>query len=246
MSRPKSWVDSGSSASADQDGDEQLRIEDVNAHGGVDFVGRCAERLGSAGFSSKPRTRHLRVGFDDAKAPRGFRGINFDGGHGNVGARINVLLEHLAIIHFVDVIARENDGVGGALAADGVDILVDGVRGAQIPTGGDAHLRRQNFDEVAESHQRRPALTNMAVQAERLVLRENEDAPQVAIDAIRQRDVDDAVNAAERHRRVWRGRGSAATAAPPGRRPEGCRWCRPLKRSRPPLESKLPHFTPAP
>ncbi len=114
------------------------------------------------------------------------------------GARIDVLLQHLAVIHFVDVVAGENDGVVGTLAADGIDILVNGVRGAEIPTGGDAHLRRQDFDEVAESHQRRPPQTNMAVQAERLVLRENENAAQVAIDAIGQRDVDDAVNAAER------------------------------------------------
>ena len=125
-------------------------------------------------------------------------GIDFDGGYGDVSARIHVLLKHLAIIHFIDVIARENDGVVGALAADGIDILVNGVRGAEIPTRGDAHLRRQNFDEVAESHQRRPPQTNMAVQAERLVLCENENAAQIAVDAIGQRDVDDAVNAAER------------------------------------------------
>ena len=127
-----------------------------------------------------------------------FGGIDFDGGHGDVGAGIHVLLQHLAVIHFVDVIAGKNDGVVGALAADGIDILVDGVGGAQIPTRGDAHLRRQNFDEVAQSHQRRPAQANMAVQAERLVLRENENAAQIAIDAIGKRDVNDAVDAAER------------------------------------------------
>ena len=79
-----------------------------------------------------------------------------------------------------------------------IDILIDGVRGALIPVLRDAHLRRQHFDEVAVAHQGRPAPAHMAVEAERLVLRENENAAQVAIHAIGKRDIDDAVNAAER------------------------------------------------
>ena len=190
--------------------------------------GRCAERFGSAGFSSKPRTRQFASVSMTPKRPAASAGVDFDGGHGDVGAGIHVLLQHLAVIHLVDVVAGKDDGVVGALAADGIDVLIDGVGGAQVPAGGDAHLRRQDFDEVAQAHQRRPALADVAVQAERLVLREDEDAAQVAVDAIGKRDVDDAVDAAERERRAWRGRGSAAKAARPGRRPEGYRWRRPL------------------
>ena len=155
------------------------------------------ERLGSAGFSSKPSDAPVRVGFDDAEAAGGFRGVDFDRGHGHVGAGVHVLLQHFLVIHFVDVVAGKNDGVAGALAADGINILVNGVGGAEIPVRGDAHLRRQDFDEFAQAHQRRPALADVAVQAERFVLRENEDAAQVAVDAVGERDVDDAVDAAE-------------------------------------------------
>ena len=42
-------------------------------------------------------------------------------------------------------------------------------------------------------------LADVAVEAEGFVLREDEDAAQIAIDAIGERDVDDAVDAAEGH-----------------------------------------------
>ena len=140
--------------------------------------------LGLRGLLLKAEHAPLSVCFDDAKAMGGFRGVGFDGGDGDVSAGIDVLLEHLAVVHLVDVIAGENDGISGTLAADGINILVDGVGGAQIPAGGDAHLRRQNFNEVAESHQRGPAQADMAIQAQRLVLREDEDAAQIAIDTV--------------------------------------------------------------
>ena len=155
------------------------------------------ERLGSAGFSSKPRTRQFASVSMTPKRPRGFVAIDFERGHGHVGAGIHVLLKHLPVIHLVDVIAGENDDVVGVLAADGINILINGVGGSQIPVGGDAHLRRQDFDEFAEAHQRRPALADVAVEAERFVLRQDENAAQVAVDAIGKRDVDDAVDAAE-------------------------------------------------
>src|SRR5208282_1115324 len=42
-----------------------------------------------------------------------------------------------------------------------------------------------------------PALADLTIQRERLVLRENKDAPQAGVDAIGKRDVDDTVDAAE-------------------------------------------------
>ena len=65
--------------------------------------------------------------------------------------------------------------------------------------GGNAHLRRENFDEVADAHQRGPALADMAIEAEGFVLRENEHTAQVAVEAVREGDVDDAVNGAKGH-----------------------------------------------
>ena len=48
--------------------------------------------------------------------------------------------------------------------------------------------------------ERRPAGANVPVQAQRFVLRENENAPQIGVDAIGKRDVDDAIERAEGNR----------------------------------------------
>ena len=47
-----------------------------------------------------------------------------------------------------------------------------------------------------------PSFTDVAIERERFVLREDVDLAQLGIEAIRQRDVDDAVDAAEGHRRL--------------------------------------------
>ena len=67
-----------------------------------------------------------------------------------------MLLEHAAVIHFVNVVAGKNKNEFGALAADGINVLVHGVGGALIPLLRDAHLRRKDFDIFAETGERRP------------------------------------------------------------------------------------------
>ena len=159
---------------------------------------RC-ERFGDVGFSSKPTMRQLASVSITPKRPAASCGGDFKRGHGHVGAGIHMLLQHLLVVHFVDVVAGKNDDVAGVLAADRIDVLIDGVGGSQIPVGGNAHLRRQDFDEFAEAQQLRPALADVPVERKRFVLRQDEDAAQVAVDAIGKRDVNDAVDAAEGH-----------------------------------------------
>jgi len=55
---------------------------------------------------------------------------------------------------------------------------------------------------TAEPGERRPPGANMPVEAECLVLRQHKHPPQIGIDAVGKRDVDDAVQPAERHRRL--------------------------------------------
>ena len=159
--------------------------------------GWMRDRLGSAGFSSKPTMRQSLSVSMTPKLPAASCGIHFDGGDGDVGAGIDVLLEHFLVIHFVDVIAGKDEDEIGLLAADGIDVLIDGVGGALIPVLGDAHLRREHFDEIAVAHEQRPAAAHVAIEAEGFVLGKNEDAAQLAIQAIGERDVNDAVDAAE-------------------------------------------------
>ena len=159
--------------------------------------GMDARALGIGGFFLEADDAPVLVGFDHAETAGGFLGSDFEGGDGDVRAGFDVLLEHLLIIHFVDVVAGKNEDEIGLLGADGIDVLVDGVGGALIPVLRDAHLRRENFDEIAVAHQQGPAAAHVAIEAESFVLSENEDAAQIAIQAIRERDVNDAIDAAE-------------------------------------------------
>ena len=61
-----------------------------------------------------------------------------------------VLFEHELVVHLVDVVAGEDDDVLGLLAADGVDVLVDGVGGALVPVLADALHGGKDLDELAE------------------------------------------------------------------------------------------------
>ena len=66
-----------------------------------------------------------------------------------------------------------------------------------------ALLRRVDLDELAElAVHDVPAHAHVAVEALRLVLGRDEDLAQARVDAVREREVDDPVRAAERHRRL--------------------------------------------
>ena len=178
-------------------GDEELRAEDIHAHGGVAVCGFVRRGFGLGGLFFKPDDAPVPVGFDDAKLFGSFFRGNFEGSDGDVGAGINVLAKHFGVIHFVDVVTRKNEDIFGTLAADGVNILINGVGGALIPLLRDAHLGRKDFDKFAEPHEGRPACTGVTAQAKRFVLRENENAAESGINAIGKSDVDDAIESAE-------------------------------------------------
>ncbi len=113
-------------------------------------------------------------------------GIDGQRGQGDVSSGVVVMLQHLAVVHFVDVIAGEDEHVPGLFGADGINVLVDGVGGAHVPVGADALHRGKNLDEFAEflGNDAGPAFTNMAVKRERLVLGEDVDVAQIGVDAV--------------------------------------------------------------
>ena len=112
-------------------------------------------------------------------------------------------LDHLGVIHFIDMIARQDKRIAGRGFFDGVDVLIDGVGGPLIPMFGDPLLRRDDFDVFVEfAAEKSPALVDVPTQADRLVLGEDEDFAQVGVEAIGQGEVDDSINSAEGDRRL--------------------------------------------
>ena len=121
-------------------------------------------QFGGLGLLFESGDAVVAVDFDDAEAI-GFLGIDLDGGEGDVGAGILMLLEHEFVIHFVDVVAGENQNVLGLLGADGINVLVNGVGGALVPLVADPLHGRQHFDEFVDlAADDVPAFADVAVQ----------------------------------------------------------------------------------
>ncbi len=113
-----------------------------------------------------------------------------------------MLLQHQAIIHLVDVVAGEDEHMLGLFGTDGINVLVNRVRRALVPLVADPLHGRQHFHELAHfTAHNVPAFADVAIQRERLVLSKNVTPTQVGVDAVGERDVNDAVDPAEGHGR---------------------------------------------
>ena len=124
-------------------------------------------------------------------------------GNGHRRSGVAVALQHRRIIHPVDVISREDQGILGAASLQQIEVLVDRVRGAAVPRFARPHLRRDRRDVLSElGVVDRPAVTQVLLQRMGLVLRQHENAAQSGMKAVAQREIDDAISSAERHRRL--------------------------------------------
>jgi hypothetical protein len=109
-----------------------------------------------------------------------------------------MLGHHLAVIHFVDVIAGEDEDVLGLLGADGIYVLINGVGRALIPLIADPLHGRKDFDELSHfAAEDVPAFANVAVKRKRFVLGEDVDAAEIGVEAVGESDIDDAIHASE-------------------------------------------------
>ena len=115
---------------------------------------------------------------------------------------VDVLLDHLARVHAVDVVGAEDDHVVRPLVVEQVEVLVDGVGRAGEPARAAAHLRRHRRHVVAEQRGERPRHRDVAVERVALVLRQHDDPAVAGVDEVGEREVDQAVHAAERHGRL--------------------------------------------
>ena len=113
-----------------------------------------------------------------------------------------MVTQHLHVIHFVDVVTSEDEDVFGPVVFfHDVHVLPYGIGGAPVP-GLVIELlaRRQHIDElVAFARQEGPAVLQVAQERMRFVLGDDADFEEAGIDAVRQREVDDAVTATKVH-----------------------------------------------
>ena len=89
--------------------------------------------------------------------------------------------------------------MSGSLVVHEVEALVDRVGAAEVPVLVDALLGRHGRDVVAEQRRHAPRLRHVRVEAVRLVLRQHDDLEVAGVDDVGQREVDEPVDAGERH-----------------------------------------------
>ena len=194
-----------------------LGIEHVHAHAGQCSARAARHGLRVAGFFVKAGDAAQRVDGHHAKVA-GLRQGHFNAGHGAGRALGNVVFNQAGVVHFVHVVARQHQHIGGAVRPQNVQVLKHRVSRATVP-GAFVHalLRGQQVNEFIELvAQKRPAVLQVAQQAVRLVLREHANAVQAGVEAVRQHKINDAVFATHVNGRLGAvvGQGLQPGAAP--------------------------------
>jgi hypothetical protein len=111
-------------------------------------------------------------------------------------------INHLREIHAVDVVGTDDDHDVGPLVVEQVQRLVDRVGAPEVPVLADPLLGRHRRHVVAEERRHPPRRRDVPVEAVRLVLRQHDDLEVARVHDVGQREIDQPVDAAERHRRL--------------------------------------------
>ena len=159
--------------------------EHVDAHRRQAMLAVARDRLGIIRLLFKTNDPIVLVDLHDAKiASR--RRLDAQGADGQVGLRPLVVLDHGAVVHLIDVVARQNDHVTRTLFLQRVDILIDGVGRSLVPMFVDTLLRWHDVDELVQfaTEEAPPAKIDVPIQAHRLVLGQHEHLANAAIEAV--------------------------------------------------------------
>ena len=125
-------------------------------------------------------------------------------------------IEHFGIIHFIDVVARENHHIIGIIPLDKGDILINGVGGTLVPVGfllllvGGQHMHAC----IVAVQVPGLAVADVVVELQGLILGEHTHSLDAGVYAVGKREINDAVFPAEGHRGLGEvSRQNAQTAA---------------------------------
>ena len=166
--------------------------EHVDAHGGK-------VALGLGGFFLEFVDDIVFVHVHDAKTGGLLHG-DFQHGDGTRGAHLLVMLHHFGVVHFVDVVAGQNDHIFRVVHIQKTDVLVDGigcalVPGALVPL---AHIGGEDmYAAVGSVKIPRLAGADIAIELQRTVLGEHTHGVDARIDAVGQGEVNDTEFAAK-------------------------------------------------
>ena len=166
--------------------------EHIDAHGGK-------VALGLGGLFLKFVDEVVFVHIHDAKA-RGFLHGDLQNGDGTRGTHLLVMLHHFGVVHFVDVVAGQDDHIFRVIHIQKTDVLIDGVGRALVPGAliPFAHIGGEDmYAAVGSVKIPRLAGADIAVELQRTVLGEHTHGVNARIDAVGQGKVDNTELAAK-------------------------------------------------
>ena len=140
---------------------------------------------GSAGFLHEVLDPSRIVHSHDAE-PGGFGASYGEAADGNVRVLAGMLVEHVLVVHLVDVVAREHEEEFRSVAVDDVDVLGDGIRGPSVPLFfGDTLRSRKDVEKLVPlGPEEVPASLQVPDEAVGLVLGRDPDPPDSGVDRI--------------------------------------------------------------
>ena len=164
--------------------------------------GRSPPDARAFGFSSNATIWPLRIEAEDPHPGRIVRRDRLRGDR-DVGLAIDVRLDEIAEVHPVEMIARENQVVVGIVRSDVARGLANRVGRSLEPVGVVGRLLgRQDLDEAVAEQIHAIGLGDVAVERRGIELRQHEDAAELRMQAIADRNVDQAVLSADRDGRL--------------------------------------------
>jgi hypothetical protein len=187
---------------------QHLALEDVDAHRREVALLAAGQRRHQAGQAARGR---LLVEVNDAARVVHLEDAEGGGlilghrnhGDGRVGAALPVRLHHLPVVHVVELVAREDQHVARARAPHVPQALADGVGRALEPVAAlFGLLGCEHADEARREDVELVRRADVLVQALRVELRQHEDVPEVRVQAVRDRDVDQPILSADGNGRL--------------------------------------------
>ena len=196
---------------------DELAVEDVNAHRcqeevllpfdaqpGVGFAVQLQRIEQSGVFRLLHETDDAPLFIDLHDAQRlGLRPGDRQGGDRQVGVGIDVLRDDATKVHPVKLVATQNHHVFEIVVEQVRQVLAHRIGRPLIPGGaGGSLFGRKNLDEAAGEMIKLVRLRDVPVKRSRVELREDVDALEIRVDAVRNRNVHQAVLARQRHGRL--------------------------------------------
>ena len=165
-------------------------------------VGSLGIDGGCAGFSIEVRNPEIFIHMDDAES-MGIFDRNIDRADHGIGAFGEQPMEHLHIVHLVDVVARQDEHIVRLFGVEQKQVLIDCVGGALVPFFTDPLLGWNRGDIFAEfGIHDIPACTDVAIERVGFILDEDGDFSKPRVETIAERKIDNAIFPAKGNRRL--------------------------------------------